>query len=101
MFWQDSWQQFKPLDELEELNTLKQALNQDTSLRVKDLWKPEEQRHQWRHWKTSSRDLGVPENLNLQNWQFHANHRKIPNREGPDILKWGYSTAGTFSIKEA
>ena len=28
-------------------------------------------------------------------------HRKILTREGPDILRWGYSTAGIFNIKEA
>ena len=69
MFWQDSWQQLKPLNYLEEPRPLKQALNQDIPLRVKDLWKPEEQRLQWRKWKTSNQKLGVPENLNLQAWK--------------------------------
>lgn len=101
MFWQDSWQQLKPLSDLEELHPLKQALNQNTLLRVKDLWKPVDQRLQWRHWKTSNQELGVSEDLNLQAWQHYASHRKIPNREGPDILRWGHSTTGNFSVKEA
>lgn len=101
MFWQDSWQQLKPLSDLEELHPLKQALNQNTLLRVKDLWKPVDQRLQWCHWKTSNQELGVSEDLNLQAWQHYASHRKIPNREGPDILRWGHSTTGNFSVKEA
>jgi hypothetical protein len=55
----------------------------------------------WRHWKTSNQDLGTPENLNLQAWQHYASQQKIPNREGPDILRWGHSTTGNFSVKEA
>jgi hypothetical protein len=101
MFWQDSWQQLKPLKDLEELRPLKQALSQDTLLRVKDLWKPMDQRLQWRHWKTSNQELGVPENLNLQEWKHYASHQKILNREGPDILRWGHSITGNFSVKEA
>ena len=46
MFWQDSWQQFKPLNDLAELRPLQQALNQDIPLKVKDLWKPTKQRLQ-------------------------------------------------------
>ena len=28
-------------------------------------------------------------------------HRKIPIKEGPDILQWGHSTSGIFSVSEA
>jgi hypothetical protein len=101
MFWQDSWQQLKPLKELAELTPLQQALNQDPPLKVKDLWKPLETRQSWRQWKTSSQELRVPDDLNLSAWHHHARHRKIPNREGPDILIWGHSTTGNFSVKEA
>jgi hypothetical protein len=100
-FWQDSWQQLKPLKELAELTPLQQALNQDPSLKVKDLWKPLEARQTWRQWKTSSQDLRVPDDLNLSAWHYHAGRRKIPIREGPDILRWGHSTSGNFSVKEA
>ena len=101
MFWHDYYQQFKPLNEMEDLSTLKGALNPHTSLKVKDLWKPQGQHLPWRQWKTSNQDLGVPKNLNLQGRQSQANRWKIPRREGLDILRCGYSTAGTFTIKEA
>jgi hypothetical protein len=41
-FWQDSWQQLKPLTELIELTPLQHVLNQTPSLKVKisgNLWK--------------------------------------------------------------
>ena len=47
-FWQDSWQQLKPLKELAELTPLQQVINQDPPLKVKDLWKPLEARQTWR-----------------------------------------------------
>ena len=55
-FWQDSWQQLKPLNELAELTPLQQALNQAPSLKVKDLWKPLEVEQTWRQWKNSIQD---------------------------------------------
>jgi ribonuclease HI len=100
-FWQDSWQQLKPLNELAELTPLQQALNQAPSLKVKDLWKPLEARQTWRQWKTSSQDLGIPPDLNLSAWHYEAGRRKIPIKEGPDILRWGHSASGNFSVKEA
>jgi hypothetical protein len=86
---------------MEELSDLKRALYLNTSLKVKDLWKPQTQQQRWRQWKISNRELAIPENLNLQSWQSQAMCRKIPSQEGPDILRWGYSTAGIFNIKEA
>jgi hypothetical protein len=101
LFWKDSWQQLKPLDAMEELSNLKRALYQNTSLKVEDLWKPQIQQQRWRQWKISNQDLGTPENLNLQSWKSQAICRKIPYREGPDILRWGYTTYGIFTTKEA
>jgi hypothetical protein len=101
LLWQDSWQQFKPLNECEDLNTLQEAIDPQASLKVKDLWKPQGQHWHWRQWKLTHQDLGVTENLNLDSWHTQAKRRQIPVREGADILRWGYSTAGTFTIKEA
>jgi hypothetical protein len=70
-------------------------------MKIKDLWKPQGQHLHWRKWKLSHQDLSVPANFNLGSWNNHTNRRKIPVRGGADILRWGYSTAGTFTIKEA
>jgi hypothetical protein len=81
-FWQDSWQQLKPLNELAELTPLQQALNQAPSLKVNDLWKPLEASQTWRQWNTSSQDLGTPPDLNLSSWHYEAGRGKSPLRRG-------------------
>ena len=67
-FWQDSWQQLKPLNDLAELTPLQQAINQAPSLKVKDLWKLIGAGQAWWQWKTSSHVLGTPPELNLSTW---------------------------------
>jgi hypothetical protein len=101
LFWQDSWQQLKPLDAMEELSDLKQASTGNNALKVRHLWKPQTQHSEMATMEASHQELEIPENLNLQGWQTQAKRRKILTREGPDILRWGYSTAGIFNIKEA
>jgi ribonuclease HI len=100
-FWQDSWQQLKPLQELDELAPLHLALNQLPAPKVRDLWKPVDAEHPWRQWKTSNQDLDIPPDINLAAWQQEAGRRKIPSREGHDMLRWGHSASGNFSVKEA
>jgi hypothetical protein len=41
------------------------------------------------------------DDINLLPWQNCTLHRKIPIKEGPDILRWGHSTIGIFSVSEA
>jgi hypothetical protein len=101
MFWQDSWQQLKPLQDIGDLDTMRTAMEMRATLKVQDLWRPHEQHQHWRQWKTTHQELGLPENLDLANWHAQAKQRKILVREGADILRWGYSTAGTFTIKES
>ena len=53
--------------------------------------------HQWNF-------LEKPEHTSEEEWEaFHEelNKRFIKAQEGPDILRWGYSTRGSFSVKEA
>jgi hypothetical protein len=86
---------------MEELNELKGALPRNPPLMVKDLWLDSSQQQRWRQWKLSHQELGVPENIQLQQWQTQATNRKILHKEGDDILRWGYTPIGTFTIKEA
>jgi hypothetical protein len=41
------------------------------------------------------------EDFDLQPWQECMQYRKIPTKEGSDILRWSHSTSGIFFIKEA
>jgi hypothetical protein len=84
---------------MEELMALSEPSPKTALLKVKDLWTMQTPPQRWRQWKTSHQELGVPETIDLQSWQAQANSRKILFREGPDILRWGHSTAGTFTCQ--
>jgi len=86
---------------MEELAELKRALQQNAHPKVKDLWMPQITQQRWRQWKTSHQELVIPDTLDLQHWQSQGANRKILYRGGPDILRWGYTIADTFTIKEA
>jgi exonuclease III len=101
LFWKDSWQQLPPLEDMESLNPYKLRLQQNISNKVKDFWIPTQEGQPWRQWKTNLIDLQFRENIDLKPWQECLQSRKIPTRDGPDILRWGHSTSGTFSVKEA
>jgi hypothetical protein len=45
--------------------------------------------------------LQITEDIDLLPWQECMQLRKIPIKEGPDVLRWGHSTSGIFSVKEA
>ena len=86
---------------MESLHPLKLRLQQSIFKNVKDFWLPTQEIQPWTQWKTNTRDLQIRENLDLKPWQECLHSRKIPAREGPDILRWGHTTLGTFSVKEA
>jgi exonuclease III len=101
LFWQDSWQQLPPLEDMESLQPLKLSLQQNIFNNVQDFWLPSQERQPWRQWKASATDLNIRETLDLSPWQECLQARKIPTREGPDILRWGHTSSGSFSVKEA
>jgi hypothetical protein len=101
LFWQDSWQQQPPLTSIEDLNPLYQQMQSRDSLHVKDLWKENALHQPWRRWKTEPHELHLQAEMDLQTWRDCVNQRKIHIREGPNILRWGHSPTGNFSVKEA
>ena len=53
--------------------------------------------HQWNF-------LEKPDLMSEDDWeafQEELNKRFIKAQEGPDILRWGYSSKGSFSVKDA
>jgi hypothetical protein len=38
--------------------------------------------------------------VDISAWQKEATRRKIPIKDSPDILRWGHSASGNFSVKE-
>lgn len=100
-FWDEKWQQRDKMNSIQTLQNIQQnALREDRKY-VKDYWKEGETDGIWRKWKK------------LEEWDEYINQeqqrtylkevesRKIKVRTGEDILGWGKSTRGTFTVKEA
>jgi hypothetical protein len=86
---------------MESLHTVKKKIQQGSFTKVKDFWIPTQERQPWRKWKTSRTELQIMEEIDLLPWQECMQNRKIPSKEGPDVLRWGHSTSDIFSVKEA
>jgi hypothetical protein len=69
--------------------------------KVVDVWNKTPPESQWRVWKTSHRDLNLHVECNLNTWKEITSLRNIHSEEGQEILCWGHSMTGTFTIKEA
>jgi hypothetical protein len=72
---------------MDSLNTIKLKLQQSRLKKVKDLWIPTHEWQFWRKWKTSRLELQITEEVNLTPWQECMQNRKIPSKEGPDVLR--------------
>ena len=69
--------------------------------RVKDYWKEEEIDETWRIWrKPEEWDETIDEDQK-EILIKELETRKIKKSTGPDILRWGKATKGTFTVKEA
>jgi hypothetical protein len=55
----------------------------------------------WHTWKTDHLKLHILGEMNFQARKDCTNQRKISTRIGPYILRWGHSTTGKFSVKDA
>jgi ribonuclease HI len=89
------------MTDLITLAPLQHALHHTPSLKVNELWKPREPNQTWRQWKTTHAELGASPDVDISACQKEAVRRKIPIKDGPDILRWGHSASGNFSVKEA
>jgi hypothetical protein len=101
LFWTDSWKQLPPLNSMDSLCPLKKNWPHIDDLRVADLWVNDSRHPPWRTWKMLPHELNIPEDNNIQPWLNIVAQRKIHIRNGSDILRWGHSPLGTFTIREA
>lgn len=67
---------------------------------VKDYWIEGRGNEEWREWKTMEdwNRNATEEQKTLFSKELES--RKIKNRGGNDILRWGKETKGTFTIRE-
>eukprot|EP00253_Pinus_taeda_P026566 PITA_26566 len=100
-FWEDGWQQKGKMKEIQTLQDLQQRAQRIGMDNVKDYWVEGENREIWRKWKKPGE---WTENINLETEEIFLKEmdlRRIRNRSGEDILRWGKTMRGTFTVKEA
>jgi hypothetical protein len=100
-FWTDAWQQQPPLQSLENISLYQNQLPDLEHLKVADLWLTSTGHSPWRSWKLLAWELNLPENIDMLPWKETVGNMKIHISEEKDILRWGNSPIGTFTIKEA
>eukprot|EP00253_Pinus_taeda_P030826 PITA_30826 len=100
-FWEDGWQQKRKLNEIQILQNLQQRAQRLGMDKVKDYWLAEEDKEIWRKWK---RPGEWTENISREIEEGYLREmelRKIRSRTGEDILRWGKTMRGSFTVKEA
>eukprot|EP00253_Pinus_taeda_P017577 PITA_17577 len=100
-FWEDGWQQKGKMVEIQTLQEIQQKAKRAGMEYVRDYWTNEESSGIWRSWRKPKEWC---ENINSElekNYLKEVDLRKIKIRTGEDILRWGRSMKGTFTVKEA
>jgi hypothetical protein len=101
LLWSDSWQQLPPLQSLEILHQLQAQIPNKIHIKVANIMERNTPRLSMEGLENLTQDLNLPADCNLDSWKEISSLRKIRSQEGQDILQWGNSTTGTFTIKEA
>eukprot|EP00253_Pinus_taeda_P018598 PITA_18598 len=100
-FWEDGWQQKGKMVEIQTLQEIQQKAKRAGMEYVRDYWTNEESSGIWRTWRKPEEWC---ENINSElekNYLKEVDLRKIKIKTGEDILRWGRSMKGTFTVKEA
>ena len=99
-FWEEAWQQRRRMVEIQELQNIYRESMAKGLIHVKDYWKEGGENEMLREW------IGPEECYNNIDKEIKAriikdmDSRRIKNRDGPDILTWGETKKGTFTVKE-
>eukprot|EP00253_Pinus_taeda_P007421 PITA_07421 len=100
-FWEDGWQQKGKMIEIQTLQEIQQRAKRAGMEYVRDYWTNEESSGIWRTWRKPGEWC---ENINSElekNYLKEVDLRKIKSRSGEDILRWGRSMKGMYTVKEA
>jgi len=86
---------------IQALQSIKKKAIREGRKYVRDYWKEGETNGIWRIWKKPEE---WDENINQEQQGIYVKElelRKIKARSGMDILRWGKSMKGAFTVKEA
>eukprot|EP00253_Pinus_taeda_P023411 PITA_23411 len=99
-FWDENWHQREKMSSIQRIQGIQNKIG-DNHMYVKDYWKENELDGIWRKW-TPLEDWGIETNQEQQEaFRKEVESRKVKERTGKDIIRWGKSTKGNFTIKEA
>ena len=100
-FWEEEWQQRNKMASIHDLQSIHQKTVREGREHVRDYWKEGETDKIWRMWRKPEE---WDENIDQEQQGKYIKElesRKIKARLGLDILRWGKSTRGAFTVKEA
>lgn len=85
--------------EIQELQNIYGEAKAKGLILVKDYWKEGGENEMWREWKGHEEwDNNIDEELKAMIIK-EMDSRRINNRDGTNILRWGGNTKGTFTMK--
>ena len=100
-FWEEAWQHRGRMVEIQEIQNTYRAAKAKGLNYVNDYWKEGRENEMWREWIGPEEwDNNIDEELKARIIK-EMDSRRIKNRDGPDILRWGETTKCTFTVKEA
>eukprot|EP00253_Pinus_taeda_P019798 PITA_19798 len=98
-FWDENWQQREKMSSIQRTQNIQNKIG-DNHIYVKDYWKENELDGIWRKW-TTLEDWGIETDQEQQDtFMKEVESRKVKARTGKDIIRWGKSTNGSFTVKE-
>eukprot|EP00253_Pinus_taeda_P035962 PITA_35962 len=99
-FWDEKWYQREKMKNFQGIQDIQNKIGHNYRY-IKDYSKENEEDGIWRKWK-SLEDWDIETNQEQQEvfWK-EMESRKVKVRTGKDIIRWGKSTKGTFTVREA
>jgi hypothetical protein len=101
LFWLDSWQQWPALNAEEWSRDICAQATGMGLTKVADYWQNDHTENTWRCWHLDRGRINLAPQIDLTPLHEALNKRKIPIRNGEDILRWGYKPQGSYSTQEA
>jgi hypothetical protein len=89
-----------PLQLEENLQSYENHIQDLSTLKVAYLWTDTPNISPWKRWKSTHHELQVEMDCDLQYWKQATTQRRIQKITNQDILKWGYTPHGRFTLKE-
>jgi hypothetical protein len=89
-----------PLQLEENKQSYENHIQDLATLKVVNLWTDTPTSSPWRNWKSTHQEIQVARDCDLNHWKQETSQRRIWKSIDQDILRWGYTPHGSFTLKE-